>query len=146
MPCFLICLLFFFFSPPATPVTQLTSSPGRGGEGWLVVLGKRRHTPASPGAHSLGGIQVWELPPAWGGPLSPAPQPLVAADGDGGWQPRDRSAVNCWGGLRVGAWFHPAAFKSASALLNCPQFQPAASFSKALHLHYLPLEPSGPPT
>lgn len=123
--------------------------------------GSGKHTPGSPGAHSLGGIQVCELPlpgpatAAWGGLGEPPPQPLqplVSADGDWGCQLAGAPASfcsedSCLSETRDSrARFHPAAFNNASALLSCPQFQPATSFRKALHLHYLPLEPSGPPT
>lgn len=93
------------------------------------------------------------LPRLPGGLGVPQPlQPLVSADGEWGCQLAGAPASFCSEDSCLSetsesrAWFHPAAFNNASALLSCTKFQPATSFRKALHLHYLPLEPSGPPT
>lgn len=147
-----VCFVFWVSFPPSysSPPARLLpweqdfeKEEERGDSG--------RRTPASPGAHSLRGIQVCELPQP-GGPLSPALRSPGSTDGDGGCQLAGAPGLFCSedsrrpgkGESRV--WFHPAAFNGASVLLSCPQFPPATSFRKALCLHYLPLQPSGPPT
>lgn len=148
MESFLICLVFF----QLIQVTQLASLEKEETQERFLLGGAARthltaleHIPCA--AARCVSSPCLALPR---GSLSPAPAALdLCCWGVG--MPLSRShSRSLQPGLQFGirespVWFHPAAFNNVSALLSCPQFHPAISFRTALHLHYLPLKPSGLP-